>query len=45
MMPLSEEHRKRRARNLAIAGVLFFLVILFYWASIEKIRETGVVAG
>lgn len=45
MMPLSEEHKKRRARNWAIAGVLFFLVILFYWAAIEKMRETGVVTG
>ena len=44
-MPLSDEHKKKRGRNWAVAGVLFFMVILFYWASIEKMQETGIVAG
>ena len=42
-MPLSPEHKKRRGRNWAVAGFLLFLVLMFYWAAIEKIRETGYV--
>jgi hypothetical protein len=44
-MPMSEEHKKKRGRNWAVAGVLVFMVILFYGASIEKMRETGIVTG
>ena len=35
-MPLSERHRERRGRNFAIAGILFFLVVVFFIASIIK---------
>ena len=37
-MPLSEEHRKRRGRNFALAGVLLFLVVLFFVVSIVKMK-------
>lgn len=40
-MPLSEEHKKRRARNWAIAAVLLALVVLFYLASIAKMAGAG----
>jgi hypothetical protein len=40
-MPLSEEHKKRRARNWAIAAVLVVLVVLFYLASIAKMAGGG----
>lgn len=35
-MPLSEEHRRKRGRNWALAGVLLFLVVLFFITSIVK---------
>jgi predicted nucleic acid-binding Zn ribbon protein len=37
-MPLSDEHRRKRGRNLALAGVLFFLVVLFFVVSIVKMK-------
>ena len=39
-MPLHEEHKKRRARNWAIAIFLFAMVILFYVASMVKVGES-----
>lgn len=35
-MPVSEMHRKRRGRNYALAGVLLFLVVLFFIVSLVK---------
>ncbi len=35
-MPVSEMHRRRRGRNYALAGVLLFLVVLFFFVSIAK---------
>ncbi len=35
-MPISEEHRRKRGRNFALAGFLFFLVVLFFVVSIVK---------
>ena len=37
-MPLSDEHRRRRGRNYALAGVLLFLVVLFFVVSIVKMK-------
>lgn len=44
-MPLSEEHKKRRGRNWAIAGFLFFMVVLFFLATMVKVKEGAGVAG
>ncbi len=37
-MPISEEHRKRRGRNLAMAGALFALVVLFFVITVVKFQ-------
>lgn len=37
-MPVSEQHRRKRARNYALAGVLLFLVVLFFVVSIVKMK-------
>ncbi|SLN33259.1 hypothetical protein [Oceanibacterium hippocampi] len=37
-MPLSDEHRKKRGRNFALAGVLVALVVLFYLITIVKMQ-------
>ncbi len=37
-MPITEEHRKKRGRNYALAGVLLFLVVLFFVVSIVKMK-------
>ena len=37
-MPLSEEHRRKRGRNYELAGVLLFLVVLFFVVSIVKMK-------
>jgi hypothetical protein len=39
-MPQHDEHKRRRARNIALAVVLFALVLLFYFITIAKM--TGV---
>jgi len=38
-MPMHDEHKRRRARNIALAVVLFALVVLFY--SITIVRMGG----
>jgi hypothetical protein len=38
-MPMHDEHKRRRARNIALALVLFALVVLFY--SITIVRMGG----
>jgi len=40
-MPLSEEHRRKRGRNFALAGILLFLVVLFFVVSIVKMKGGG----
>jgi len=35
-MPLSEQHRRRRGKNLALGAALFALVILFFVVTIVK---------
>jgi hypothetical protein len=35
-MPLSDRHREKRGRNLALAAVLLLLVVLFFVVSIVK---------
>jgi len=37
---MPDPHKDRRARNLVLAGVLFFLVALFYAITIVKVGET-----
>lgn len=39
-MPLSERHKKRRGRNLALAGVLVFFVVLLFIISLVKLKDT-----
>jgi hypothetical protein len=40
-MPLSEEHKRRRGRNVALAVVLAVLVGLFYLVTIVKMKAGG----
>ena len=35
-MPLSEEHKKRRGRNYALAAVLIALIVLFFMITLAK---------
>ena len=35
---LSDEHKNRKARNYALAGVLFALVVIFFVVTIVKLR-------
>jgi hypothetical protein len=35
-VPITDEHRRRRGRNLALAGVLAALVILFFILTVVK---------
>ena len=35
-MPITREHQRKLGRNLALAGVLLFLVVLFFVVSIVK---------
>lgn len=44
-MPPSEEYKKQRARNWAIAGFLVFMVVLFFLATMVKVKEGAGVAG
>ncbi len=37
-MPLSDEHKKRRGRNYALAAVLIALVVLFFLITIAKLK-------
>lgn len=37
-MPLGEEHKKKRARNYALAGVLLAMVIIFFLVTIVKLK-------
>jgi len=35
-VPISEQHKRRRGRNLALAAVLFAIVILFFIITLVK---------
>ena len=37
-MPITEEHKRRRGRNYALAGVLVALVALFFVITIVKFQ-------
>ena len=37
-MPITEEHKRRRGRNFALAGVLLALVVLFFMITIAKLQ-------
>lgn len=36
-MPLSDEHKKRRGRNYALAAVLLGLIVLFFLITLAKL--------
>ncbi len=38
-MPISEQHRQRRGRNLALAGTLGVLVVLFFVITLVKMSR------
>ncbi len=40
-MPLSEQHRRKRGRNFALAGFLVVLIVLFFAVSIVKMKGGG----
>ena len=40
-MAYSKQHRRNRGRNLALAGVLLFLVVLFFVVSLVKMSGSG----
>lgn len=40
-MPMNDEHKRRRARNIALAAVLFALVVLFYSITIVRMGGAG----
>ena len=40
-MPPSEEHRRRRGRNVLLGAVLFGLVVRFYVLTIVKLKMGG----
>ena len=42
---MADSDKKKRQRNLAIAGILAFLVIIFYFASMMRIQENLNAAG
>ena len=44
-MPLSEQHRRRRGRNFALAGFLAALVILLFFITLAKLGRRLVMAG
>jgi hypothetical protein len=35
-VPITDEHRRRRGRNFALAGVLLALVVLFFILTLVK---------
>lgn len=41
MMPVTEQHRRMRGRNLALGGFLLALVLLFFLVTIVKIQGAG----
>jgi hypothetical protein len=40
-MPISEEHKKRRGRNIALALVLGALVVLFFVITMVRLGGQG----
>ena len=40
-MPLTEQHKIRRGRNLALAGALLALVALFFAITLVKLGGAG----
>ena len=40
-MPLAEEHKRRRGRNIALASFLAALMVLFFVATIVKLKGGG----
>jgi hypothetical protein len=40
-MPISDEHRKRRGRNIALALVLGALVVLFFAITLVRLGGQG----
>lgn len=40
-MPITEEHRRKRGRNLALGGFLAALVLLFFVVTLVKMQGAG----
>jgi hypothetical protein len=40
-MPITGQHRRMRARNLALGGFLLALVVLFFVVTIVKMKGIG----
>jgi hypothetical protein len=40
-MGITDEHRRKRGRNLALAGALLLLVVLFFLVTIVKMKGGG----
>ncbi len=40
-MPITQRHRRQRAKNLALAGVLVALVALFFAITLVKLGGTS----
>ena len=40
-MPITEEHRRRRGRNYALAGALLALVVLFFAVTIVRLQNNA----
>jgi hypothetical protein len=40
-MPVGERHRQQRTKNLALAGVLFGLVVMFFLITLVKMKGGG----
>ena len=38
-MPLSDQHRRRRGRNFALAASLVALIIIIFMVSLVKLQE------
>ena len=36
-MPISADHKRRRGRNVALAGILFGVAVLFFFITIAKL--------
>ena len=39
-MPITEQHKRRRGRNVALAGALAALVVLFFLITLVKLQGT-----
>ena len=45
MSDMNDDQKKTRLRNLALAGVLLFMAVVFFAVSVLKVQESMNVAG